>query len=342
MTGFFGRATRKILRGLLRYEVSLELGSARKHHGLQAHIRSETPAGKTRYSVQVDPITRRETVVHHPEPVIYQLKDVVFTPWSGHLGYEGHRITESVKFDDRRAMSWDSSRFPRKTIPFSEPVTAMKLSRNYFHFLLEDLPRLILLRERARVRTVCTDDMLYPQFVEETMSLLGISKFKMKWPRGLAEVAFVAPLGEVFAPSPFAGELVRDAFPARQLVPDGPKLIYVSRRFSSRSIPNEDRVESWLSARGFEVVFLENMSFQDGVDLFSRASCVVAPHGAGLSNAVFMSDGSTVIEILFDYYCYPVFQGLLTPRLRYQSVIISESDFSTDMLLRELEEALQP
>jgi capsular polysaccharide biosynthesis protein len=52
-----------------------------------------------------------------------------------------------------------------------------------------------------------------------------------------------------------------------------------------------------LAALGFESVLTERLSVHEQVEMFSQASVLVAPHGAGLANMVFARPGLTVLEI---------------------------------------------
>lgn len=59
--------------------------------------------------------------------------------------------------------------------------------------------------------------------------------------------------------------------------------IYISRRRAgSRRVLNEDEVCRFLEPFGFESVDLENLSFRQQVELFSKADIIIGPHGAGL------------------------------------------------------------
>jgi capsular polysaccharide biosynthesis protein len=75
--------------------------------------------------------------------------------------------------------------------------------------------------------------------------------------------------------------------------------IYVSRRYATvRSIVNEEVLTGPLERLGFETVFLERLSLRAQAELFRSASHVVAQHGAGLTNLIYMPCGGTVIEIM--------------------------------------------
>lgn len=73
--------------------------------------------------------------------------------------------------------------------------------------------------------------------------------------------------------------------------------VYISRRRSSRPVSGEDRLEEILSSNGFEILYAEDLSFEDQVSVFSNCDFIVAPHGAGLANSVFCPEGTVVVEL---------------------------------------------
>lgn len=69
-----------------------------------------------------------------------------------------------------------------------------------------------------------------------------------------------------------------------------------------RSILNHDELAVWLRARvaeplRFHDVRLEELPLERQVSLFRSARLVVGQHGAGLSNAVWMEPGATLVEL---------------------------------------------
>ena len=75
--------------------------------------------------------------------------------------------------------------------------------------------------------------------------------------------------------------------------------IYVSRKNApSRRIRNFELLEeAVLRKYDFVQVDLDNASLTEQVDAFSKADFVLAEHGAGLANTMFMRPASTIIEI---------------------------------------------
>ncbi len=91
------------------------------------------------------------------------------------------------------------------------------------------------------------------------------------------------------------------------LSPNDPLKVTIIARSSNRHIMNLDRVISmllksglcdvhWLKYHSF--VQLETMSFNDQVSLMHHTDVLISAHGAQLTNVMFLSPGSAVIEIM--------------------------------------------
>ncbi len=76
------------------------------------------------------------------------------------------------------------------------------------------------------------------------------------------------------------------------------KKLYVSRRKAARrKIANEKQLIDLLECSGFTILDCENLSFLEQVRLFSESQLLLSIHGAGLTNMMWMSKGSTVFEL---------------------------------------------
>lgn len=74
--------------------------------------------------------------------------------------------------------------------------------------------------------------------------------------------------------------------------------LYISRyKTGRRHLRNEAELRVELEQRGFRTVHLEDASVPQQISLFSQTTELVAPHGAGLTNVLFMPQASRVLEI---------------------------------------------
>jgi hypothetical protein len=90
-----------------------------------------------------------------------------------------------------------------------------------------------------------------------------------------------------------------------QQAPDFPRLsfsppsrLYISReKTRMRRVLNEDELFSLLADHGFQKVLLEDYSVSEQIELFRSTRYIVSPHGAGLTNILFCSPGTSLLEI---------------------------------------------
>jgi hypothetical protein len=97
--------------------------------------------------------------------------------------------------------------------------------------------------------------------------------------------------------------LIREAY---KRVPKNfkkPSEIYLTRgRKGTRCVENEDEVIKTIKLKGFEVISFENYTIWEQIVLISNASSFISIHGAGLSNLMFMKQGSNVLELINKEY----------------------------------------
>lgn len=91
----------------------------------------------------------------------------------------------------------------------------------------------------------------------------------------------------------------------------GNNKIYISRaKARHMKVINESELEEILKPQGFVKVFLEDISFDEQVQLLNSASIVISSHGSGLANVLFMQPGTHIINLAsndhHDYFCLPL------------------------------------
>ncbi|MFN3661814.1 glycosyltransferase family 61 protein [Yoonia sp.] len=176
-------------------------------------------------------------------------------------------------------------------------------SSGYYHWLIEAVPRLLSQRRTwAGSRILIPEKIPNNWFESWLMNISGGNLIKMH--RGLTFLSNVS-----FARNPKT--ILEFSNPDLQETSDyfmhylgiskasGKKsLFYISRRRAGhRRISNEPELIASLESIGFIAVEMEDLDFPSQVKLFSDADIIVSPHGAALSNAIFMNKNSTIIEI---------------------------------------------
>ena len=183
----------------------------------------------------------------------------------------------------------------------------------YYHWMFDIIPRIELIR-RSGIKTSEIDwfvvNSLNKPYQQETLSILNIPSAKIIESDRHTHIQAT----ELIVPS-FPGYLdwvpegtikfLRHTFlPQISLAKtNAGKKIYISRaRDKKRNIVNELEVSELLKSQGFQTVFLEEMSVLEQVAIFANAETIVAPHGSGLTNLVFCSHGTKVIELFAPNY----------------------------------------
>ena len=74
--------------------------------------------------------------------------------------------------------------------------------------------------------------------------------------------------------------------------------IYISREGQVlRFVENEKEVVALLEKYGFKKLVIDQFSYDDQIAICSKIKYLVSPHGAGLTNLLFMPDNSAVLEM---------------------------------------------
>lgn len=147
-------------------------------------------------------------------------------------------------------------------------------------------------------------------YQQETLKLLGIPQEKILESdrhSHLQATELIVPSfpGYLDWVPPGTIQFLRDNFLPQVNLAKGDryKKIYISRaKAKTRQIINEEVVSQLLETRGFQTVFLEELSVLEQVAIFSHAEIIVAVHGSGLTNLVFCAPQTKVIELFSPNY----------------------------------------
>lgn len=184
-------------------------------------------------------------------------------------------------------------------------------SNNYFHWMTEMLPRIVVMKfQHPKVPVIIPKNYLTYPFIVQSLQLLNIDVV-------IVDLKKSVRINTLYAvPVPHVGrfnEGLMHFFRNKVMVEIRPienpqRLIYISRGLAKRrKILNEKEVFEMLKTKGFQMVELENISLKDQVELFKESKIVIGNHGAGLSNIMFMEKKQTVIELkseINNYWCY--------------------------------------
>lgn len=205
-------------------------------------------------------------------------------------------------------------------------VLATALGGSYAHWLLDELPRLISLRECGEL-----PDLIAHAQAECCRSALKLANFQGRLIEPVRRKHL--QVDELIVPALPGWVGYVDVAQVQRVVnftasiqassAFTPERIYISRALAlRRHIENESAVIAALTDRGFTCVQLERLSLAEQIALFRTVKVVVAPHGAGLANLVFSRPGTRVIECFGHHYVNSCFAQLAEAcELDYISIV---------------------
>ncbi len=208
-------------------------------------------------------------------------------------------------------------------------------SNNYFHFVVETLPRMILAEEADLPADV-------PYMVERTLhsnmlQLLDLANTSGR-PILPLESDTMYRVGTLYYPSDVtsvvdsyeAGEggrlscldiprirtavaRCKNSFPA--LAAPRKRKIYAGRSGGLRQLTNQQELEAALAARGFEIIRTDGLDIQTQIAIFRDAEVIIAPTGAQLTNMVWAEPGTQVIVLASDHPSHQLYLWELLGRV---------------------------
>ena len=189
-------------------------------------------------------------------------------------------------------------------------VISQRWGEGYFHRMIENIPRTALfldfLRKYPSIKILARDNS---QKLLEILETLGLSRDRVitGWIR--ADIAYVPRTTSCGTPNMLELQVFQYyhyQFITRNLLMQMDikrNNVILVKRSGDRRFTNYSLIERLLNKSSIEfgfkfVIFGDNPppSLNETMILFSLASIVVAPHGAGLSNLVFGRPGTLVIE----------------------------------------------
>jgi Glycosyltransferase 61 len=194
-------------------------------------------------------------------------------------------------------------------------VLATRGDVSYYHFLLDVLPRLALMKTPGVPEPERWYVPLGQRFQPEVLELAGfLSGAEVidgdRVPHVRAESLLVPGLPDAHLRTPpwtvgFIRELLRP--PGLERVPGRRLYVTRGREPHNRIVTNEEGVLERLEGRGFTVLDPGAMPVREQIRAFAEAEWIVAPHGAALANLAFASPGASVVELFAPDYvqgCY--------------------------------------
>lgn len=219
-------------------------------------------------------------------------------------------------FDEHWLVGHDDMR-PPEVLDGPTAVVAVNLGAGYCHWLLEELPRLLLVPPGE------VENLILHAGAEPARAALArrgggerVVEARRTAHRACAPLLVPALVGRPGLPTEAALGLIADF--TGGLGRGGSRFgerIYLSRaKAGRRRVGNAAELEAALAAAGFATVCAEDLPWAEQIAVFRAARVVVGPHGAGLANLVFCAPGTRVVELAHAEYFNPTFWRLAALR----------------------------
>jgi len=204
---------------------------------------------------------------------------------------------------------------------------------NYFHWLVEVLPKLLFIDDLKQFKDV---PLLIPRGLHENL-MVALNKININnHPIIIIDRGFAYHVDRLIFPSALSRVVDRyrghpdfdtDIVLSQKWIPRVAELLkkdvqtkkktwrklYLTRRKGLRALVNQEEIEQILSDHNFEIVELDNVSLENQIKLFSEVSVIVAPTGAALTNMLFCQPGTKVIIFMSNHettnYCFWSYLG---------------------------------
>lgn len=243
---------------------------------------------------------------------VHRLRGVVVDPTTG-LVFAGSKVISQSSYGWRNAadgafLSSASTRARRvhRQSPLEGPIAPFAGAIfNYYHFLIETLPRILHIRSVEPSAVVTLTEPI-ASHVHKILDEIGVPF------RTIPTFAFTHDDVFLCDPSPHPWPHPDNIRILRELPVDGsrddseyPRRIYVSRIGSPRELIGERDLENFLSDFGYTSIRMELLPWAEQVGHFRRADSIVAAHGAGLATTAFMKPGAEVFELTTGVVWFP-------------------------------------
>lgn len=178
-------------------------------------------------------------------------------------------------------------------------------SYGYYHWLCDVLPRFYKVLEYLPENTKFIVPAKMENWKLNSLEAIGINadrcvKFDGKKPWKLEKLYYAPPVAMTGDHEPEAmlwvAKCLRDRVENNKNT-NSLKLFVSRAKAKCRSIINEKEIYLFLKSKGFQKICAEDYSLEEQIALFRRASIIVAPHGAGLTNMLFCEPYTKIVEI---------------------------------------------
>jgi len=182
---------------------------------------------------------------------------------------------------------------------FTSIVSRWNDGKNYYHWFLDGLTRLVHLKSfPADCKILVPADL--PAFARRSIELAGLTQRVIEThgeDLRIEHYWFAGPTMLSGCPDPRGVEWLQQNIP-HPFCQKRQRQIYIERNAPTRQLTNAREVRNWFLERGWDVVDPGELSMDEQITLFSEARAIVGTHGAALTNLLWAPPDTQVLELM--------------------------------------------
>ncbi len=268
-----------------------------------------------------------------PAPYVAVLKNVTAFPGTRLLLAENNRILHDELANERAPFYLDKLKaighYSDGICTISAAYVGLSLKKalivssdtdfNYFHMLVETLPKLQLAEAGgcpADVPILIQDGLHSNLVTALERASKGRPIIYAPWGSAIRveELWYASDMGRVINPIARPSDIAYDVAMSPRAVQEarrllmgtnrqalGTKKIYMSRNSHYRHLANQDEFMALLKAKDFDIIDTGRMTLQEQIDAMADAALVIAPSGAALTNLLWCAPGARILILMADH-----------------------------------------
>lgn len=235
------------------------------------------------------------------------------------------------------------------------------LEKNYYHWIMESIGRLVIIETEELKKYKIIIDLKSPKFaIDSLINLLDINRknIVLKNNKRLKITDVLIPsfphtqdqstsCTNIYNPSVI--QKINSISKRKTTLTSVKRNFIISRKKTTqRRIINTDIILEKYIAKDFEIVFLEDLSFVEQMQLFRNAGIIIATHGAGLTNLIFC-EKPIIVEFFPTnrynrdaFYFYQISSELKFSHyiIEYEAINFEQDLFLDEKILKYLEKII--
>lgn len=246
-----------------------------------------------------------------------------------------------IKLDFAKKFGNDSlivKSFLRQSAWIDRGINIMhEYSGNYFHFICETIPRILLANESSLDLTIpfLIEDNLHKNLYE-LLDLVNYKKRKIikLTPRtiykcsDLYQIPDLTTILDIYEVDDLRFQSTYDlqriktgvdvckkSFQKINIFKNNSTKIFAARRGGQRSLINQDAISIELSKLGFNTIYTDELDLESQIRLFSKCEIVVGPTGGQMANIVWCNKHTKVFILASDHPAHQLFMWKIVGKI---------------------------